>query len=101
VLADLPRDLLTPEGSVANKKSPGSTSHDSIEEQIRRARELLGLSERIYRDRTIYLRAVRFEAALNCTRIDAGATASWRPERRQYTRWFRVTGQEVLDDVVE
>ncbi len=47
VLADLPRDLLTPEGSVANKKSPGSTSHDSIEEQIRRARELLGLSERI------------------------------------------------------
>jgi argininosuccinate lyase len=47
VLADLPRDLLTPEGSVANKKSPGSTSHDSIEEQIRRARELLGISERI------------------------------------------------------
>ena len=47
VLADLPRDLLTPEGSVANKKSPGSTSHDSVEEQIRRARELLGISERI------------------------------------------------------
>jgi argininosuccinate lyase len=47
VLADLPRDLLTPEGSIANKKSQGSTSHDSIEEQIRRAWELLGLSERI------------------------------------------------------
>ena len=45
-LADLPRALLTPEGSVANKKSLGSTSRDSIEEQIRRARKLLGLSER-------------------------------------------------------
>jgi argininosuccinate lyase len=45
-LADLPRDLLTPEGSVANKKSLGSTSRESVEEQIRRARKLLGLSGR-------------------------------------------------------
>src|SRR5918995_1481767 len=45
-LADLPRDLLTPEGSVANKTSLGSTSRDSVEEQIRRARKLLGLSGR-------------------------------------------------------
>jgi argininosuccinate lyase len=45
-LADLPRDLLTPEGSVANKKSSGSTSRESVEEQIRRARKLLGLSDR-------------------------------------------------------
>ena len=44
-LADLPRDLLTPEGSVANKKSLGSTSRDSVEEQIWRAQQLLGLSE--------------------------------------------------------
>jgi argininosuccinate lyase len=42
-LADLPRDLLTPEGSVANKKSSGSTSRDSVEGQIQQARELLGL----------------------------------------------------------
>jgi argininosuccinate lyase len=42
-LADLPRNLLTPEGSVANKKSPGSTSPDSVEEQIQQARELLDL----------------------------------------------------------
>jgi argininosuccinate lyase len=40
-LADLPRDLLTPEGSVSNKKSPGSTSPSSVEEQLRRAREFL------------------------------------------------------------
>jgi argininosuccinate lyase len=40
-LADLPRDLLTPEGSVANKKSPGSASPGSVEKQLRRARELL------------------------------------------------------------
>ncbi len=38
-LGGLPRDLLTPEGSVANKKSPGSTSRDSVEGQIRQARE--------------------------------------------------------------
>ncbi len=42
-LEDLPRNLLTPEGSVANKKSFGSTSRGSVEEQIRRAREILGL----------------------------------------------------------
>ena len=40
-LADLPRRLLTPKGSVANKKSSGSTSFDFVEEQLRRARELL------------------------------------------------------------
>jgi argininosuccinate lyase len=42
-LADLPRNLLTPEGSVANKKSPGSTSPGSVEEQIQQAQELLDL----------------------------------------------------------
>ena len=41
-LADLPRDLLTPEGSIANKKSLGSTTPGSIEEQLRRARGFLG-----------------------------------------------------------
>ncbi len=40
-LADLPRRLLTPKGSVANKKSSGSTSLGFVEEQLRRARELL------------------------------------------------------------
>ena len=40
-LDDLPRNLLTPEGSVANKKSPGSTSPGSVEGQLRRAREFL------------------------------------------------------------
>ncbi len=40
-LASLPRDLLTPKGSVANKRSAGSTSHDSVELQLRRAREFL------------------------------------------------------------
>jgi argininosuccinate lyase len=40
-LADLPRNLLTPEGSIANKKSPGSTSGDSVETQLRRARAFL------------------------------------------------------------
>ena len=40
-LADLPRNLLKPEGSVANKKSPGSTSSGSVEGQLRRAREFL------------------------------------------------------------
>ena len=43
-LADLPRRLLTPKGSVANKKSSGSTSLDFVEEQLRRAREFLDLS---------------------------------------------------------
>ena len=40
-LADLPQDLLTPEGSVANKRSPGSTAPDSVEKQLRQAREFL------------------------------------------------------------
>ena len=43
-LADLPRRLLTPKGSVANKKSSGSTSLGFVEEQLRRARELLDLA---------------------------------------------------------
>jgi argininosuccinate lyase len=43
-LADLPRRLLTPKGSVANKKSSGSTSLSFVEEQLRRAREFLDLS---------------------------------------------------------
>src|ERR687890_602447 len=38
ILAGLPRDLLTPDGSVANKKSTGSTSPASVEEQLERAR---------------------------------------------------------------
>src|SRR3712207_7043161 len=33
VLAELPRELLTPRGSVAIKKSPGSTSPESVEAQ--------------------------------------------------------------------
>ncbi len=36
-----PRGLLTSEGSVANKKSPGSTSPGSVEVQLRRARAFL------------------------------------------------------------
>ena len=40
-LAEFPQELLTPEGSVSNKKSAGSTSPDSVEEQLRRARRLL------------------------------------------------------------
>ncbi len=44
-LTDLPRNLLTPEGSVANKRSSGSTAPDSVEEQLRRAWELLNLPE--------------------------------------------------------
>ena len=40
-LAGLPPDLLTPEGSVANKKSLGSTSRNSVEEQFRKARRFL------------------------------------------------------------
>ena len=42
ILVGLPRDLLTPEGSVANKKSTGSTSPASVEEQLKRARKVLG-----------------------------------------------------------
>ncbi|MBV9455515.1 MAG: argininosuccinate lyase, partial [Rubrobacter sp.] len=41
VLAELPRDLLTPEGSVANKRSAGSTAHESVQLQLRGAREFL------------------------------------------------------------
>ncbi len=40
-LAELPRDLLTPRGSVANKKSPGSTSPVSVEAQLAAARRYL------------------------------------------------------------
>jgi argininosuccinate lyase len=40
-LADLPRELLTPWGSVANKRSPGSTSPASVEAQLREARAYL------------------------------------------------------------
>ncbi len=43
-LADLPRQLLTSEGSIANKKSTGSTSLDSVEEQLGKARDLLSSS---------------------------------------------------------
>ena len=44
-LADIPRHLLTPEGSVTNKKSSGSTSYDSVHEQLERAWEVLDLSQ--------------------------------------------------------
>ncbi len=40
-LAELPDGLLTPRGSVENKKSAGSTSPSSVENQIRRAKEFL------------------------------------------------------------
>lgn len=40
-LADLPRELLSPGGSVANKRSSGSTSPGSVEAQLTRARALL------------------------------------------------------------
>ena len=46
-LVDLPQDLLTPGGSVANKHSPGSTAPNSVEEQLRLARELLDLPPKI------------------------------------------------------
>ena len=45
-LADLPRTLLTPEGSIASKRSPGSTSRDSVEEQLRQAQKFLDLPEK-------------------------------------------------------
>ena len=38
-LADLPGGLLTPRGSIQNKKSAGSTSPGSVEQQLRRAKE--------------------------------------------------------------
>ena len=40
-LADLPPELLTPEGSVSNKRSPGSTSPGSVELQLAAARDFL------------------------------------------------------------
>ena len=40
-LADLPRELLTPEGSVAHKRSPGSTSPGFVEGQLKAARQYL------------------------------------------------------------
>ena len=40
-LVGLPRELLTPEGSVANKRSPGSTSPRSVELQLGAARRCL------------------------------------------------------------
>jgi argininosuccinate lyase len=40
-LAELPRELLTPEGSVANKKSPGSTAPGFVEAQLGAARRFL------------------------------------------------------------
>ncbi len=45
-LAELPADLLTPEGSVANKRSAGSTSTVSVEVQLQRAAEFLKLASR-------------------------------------------------------
>jgi argininosuccinate lyase len=43
MLTELPRDLLTPEGSVENKRSLGSTSRKPVDEQLGKARELLKL----------------------------------------------------------
>jgi len=40
-LAEMPSALLTPEGSVANKRSSGSTSPDSVAAQLQRASEFL------------------------------------------------------------
>jgi argininosuccinate lyase len=40
-LADLPGELLTPEGSVANKRSPGSTAPGSVASQLVEARRFL------------------------------------------------------------
>jgi argininosuccinate lyase len=40
-LQDFPRELLTPRGSVSNKKSPGSTSPGSVELQLEAARAFL------------------------------------------------------------
>ena len=45
-LADLPSKLLTPEGSVRNKRSKGSTSPGSVELQLQRARGHLDASGR-------------------------------------------------------
>jgi argininosuccinate lyase len=43
-LAQLPRELLTPEGSVTNKRSPGSTSPESVQAQLEEARRFLDAS---------------------------------------------------------
>ncbi|MDQ3507173.1 MAG: argininosuccinate lyase [Actinomycetota bacterium] len=40
-LADFPKELLTPEGSIRNKKSAGSTSPESVERQIEEAKRFL------------------------------------------------------------
>jgi argininosuccinate lyase len=48
-LADLPSKLLTPEGSVRNKRSKGSTSPGSVELQLQRARGFLDASSRMTR----------------------------------------------------
>ena len=40
-LAEMPRELLTPRGSIANKKSSGSTSPASVEAQLAAARKFL------------------------------------------------------------
>jgi argininosuccinate lyase len=40
-LAELPAELLTPEGSVANKRSPGSTASGSVASQLEEARSFL------------------------------------------------------------
>jgi len=40
-LAELPEGLLSPRGSVRNKRSAGSTSFDSVDEQLREARSFL------------------------------------------------------------
>ncbi|CAN5867922.1 argininosuccinate lyase [soil metagenome] len=40
-LAELPEGLLSPRGSVRNKRSAGSTSPDSVDEQLREARSFL------------------------------------------------------------
>ena len=45
-LADLPDGILTPRGSVANKRSAGSTSPDSVADQLERARRFVKATER-------------------------------------------------------
>jgi argininosuccinate lyase len=45
-LEDLPRDLLTPEGSVSNKQSPGSTSPVSVALQLEAAQAFLEANAR-------------------------------------------------------
>jgi argininosuccinate lyase len=40
-LAELPKGLLSPRGSVQNKRSAGSTASDSVDEQLSEAREYL------------------------------------------------------------